>query len=186
MSDDKKNEPEPGSRKSARPEAPPGTRIGVLSDTHGRLDPYVLELFAGVDHIIHAGDIADPAIVSRLGEVAPVTAVTGNLDGAGGFDEVPSEAVGEVDGLVFVVAHKRKRLMKRLGAGKVPIPGDAIPELVVFGHEHIPSASWVDGTLFLNPGSASAPYEEDDVPTVAIVERCASGLSVTFVPLSRR
>jgi putative phosphoesterase len=186
MSDKKKSDSAPGSEKGAKDPASSGTRIGVLSDTHGRLDPCVLELFAGVDHIIHAGDIADPGIVSRLARLAPVTAVTGNLDGGAGFEEVPNEAVGVVDGLVFVVAHKRKRLMKRLAADKVAIPGDAIPDLVVFGHEHIPSASWVDGTLFLNPGSASAPYEEDDVPTVAVVETSASGLSVTFIPLPRR
>jgi putative phosphoesterase len=161
------------------------TRIGVISDTHGFLDPRVLELFGGADHIVHAGDIVDPAILGALALVAPVTAVVGNLD-ADMADELPTEAAGEVDGICFVVGHKRKRLMKRLTAGKIDCPGGAMPDLVVFGHEHVASASWVEGALFLNPGSASAPYEEDDTPTVAIVETGLVGLSVTFVPLERR
>jgi uncharacterized protein len=186
MSEETKNGSGPGPDDSATRPARSGPRIGVLSDTHGYLDPCVLELFAGVDHIIHAGDMVDPAFLTDLASVAPVTAVTGNLDGGDAFAEVPSEAVGDVRGLVFVVGHKRKRLMKRLAAGKVVIDGDAMPDLVVFGHEHIPSASWVEGTLFLNPGTASAPYEEDDVPTVAIVETCGSGLSVRFIPLPHK
>ncbi len=56
------------------------TRIGVVSDTHGYLDPAVLEVFAGVDHIIHAGDVMDAGILEALRAVAPLTAVHGNLD----------------------------------------------------------------------------------------------------------
>ena len=87
----------------------------------------------------------------------------------------------------FVVAHKPKRLLKRLAAGRVTAgPGEARPDLVVFGHVHVPSASWVDGALYLNPGTASAPDEEDDGPTVVIVEAGLTGLSARFVPLERR
>ncbi len=160
------------------------TKLGVISDTHGYLDPRVLEAFAGVDHILHAGDIMDGAVLSELALVAPVTAVAGNLDSG---DKLPSEVSDVVGDIRFVVAHKRKRLMKRIEAGKIGgVKAGGMPDLVVFGHEHLPSASWVDGTLFLNPGSASAPYEEDDTPTVAIVETAAAGLSVTFIPLERR
>ena len=62
-------------------EAEPGkTRIGVISDTHGYLDSRVLEIFAGVQHIIHAGDVVDPEIITELRRIAPLTAVAGNLD----------------------------------------------------------------------------------------------------------
>jgi predicted phosphodiesterase len=57
-------------------------RIGVISDNHGYLDPAILEIFSTVRHIIHAGDIMDPAILDALGSLAPVTAVSGNLDTA--------------------------------------------------------------------------------------------------------
>jgi len=94
---------------------------------------------------------------------------------------LPATAV--VDGVRFVVGHKPKRLLKRFVRGKLKL---ADYDLVVTGHEHIPSATWVDGVLHLNPGTASSPEEEDDGPTVAIVEGTPTGLSVRFVPLARR
>jgi putative phosphoesterase len=167
--------------------SPSLVRIGVIADSHGYLDPAVLELFAGVTHIVHAGDIVDPKILVALATVAPVTAVAGNLDTGKLADSLPREASGELPGASFVVCHKRKRLLKRLAAGKITIgPRGLAPNLVVFGHEHIPSAVWVEGTLLLNPGTASSPYEEDDDPTVAIVQVEPTGLSARFIPLSRR
>ena len=60
-------------------------KIGVISDTHGFLDPKVLKLFAGVEHILHAGDIGSDAIIAELEAVAPVTAVLGNTDSSPTF-----------------------------------------------------------------------------------------------------
>jgi uncharacterized protein len=169
----------------ARPPARP-VRIGVISDSHGYLDPAVAGIFSGVALIVHAGDIGDPAVLVALQQVAPVTAVSGNLEPAELLASLPREAAGEVAGVRFVVAHKRKRLFKRLAGGKVPAGLEDVPALVVYGHDHVPSASWIEGTLFLNPGTASAPDSEDDDPTVAVVELGDSGLAVTFVPLERR
>lgn len=161
--------------------------IGVLADTHGYLDPLILELFAGVDHIIHAGDIVDPEILRQLAAVAPLTAVAGNIDTEELVATLPREASGEVAGVRFVVGHKRKRLLKRLAAGKLSLgQKGAGPNLVVFGHEHMPSAVWLDGILLLNPGTASSPEEEDDDPTVSIVQLGPTGLSARFIPLTRR
>ena len=178
--------PESGRSRALQP-ATLTTSIGVISDNHGYLDPAVLELFAGVTHIIHAGDIVDPGILTALGQVAPVTAVAGNADTGELAAGLPREVAGQVAGVRFVLGHKRKRLLKSLVAGT--IEGDlegAAPHLVVFGHEHVPTAAWVEGTLFLNPGSASAPNEEDDWPTVAIVSVRPTGLAVCFIPLERR
>jgi uncharacterized protein len=162
-------------------------RIGVLSDNHGWLDPVVLEIFAGVSHIIHAGDIVDPEILVRLAAVAPVTAVAGNLDSGRLASALPRETAGEVAGLRFVVGHKRKRILKALAAGKFKeLPKGAMPDLVVYGHDHVPAVAWVEGTLYLDPGSASAPEEEDDGATVAVVEIAPTGLAVRFVPLEGR
>ena len=165
------------------PESPAAIRIGVISDNHGYLDPAVLQVFAGVAHIIHAGDIMDPAILASLETVAPVTAVAGNLDTGELAERLPREASGEVAGMRFLVGHKPKRLLNRLSSGSV---ADKHPDLVVWGHTHVPSAAWVDGALYLNPGTASSPDEEDDGPTVAVVEVEPAGLSVKFVPLPRR
>ena len=167
--------------------SPAAVSIGVISDNHGYLDPAVLEHFAGVVHIIHAGDIIDPEILTALETVAPVTAVAGNMDSGGPLAGLPREVAGEVAGVRFALGHKRKRLLKRLAEGKVEgNPEGATPDLVVYGHDHIPAAAWVEGTLFLNPGSASAPHEEDDWPTVAIVSLKPAGLAVCFIPLERR
>jgi len=180
----------PGTQSAARenvPEnAPLGTRIGVISDNHGYLDPAVLEIFAGVSHIIHAGDVMDPQILERLEAVAPVTAAAGNMDSGQPAAGLPREVAGEVAGVRFLVGHKRKRLLRDLAAGSIAGLAADKPDLVIYGHDHIPAAAWVDGTLYLDPGSASAPHEEDDGPTVAIVEVKAAGLAVTFVPVPRR
>jgi putative phosphoesterase len=161
-------------------------RIGVVSDTHGYLDPRVLEEFAGVDHIIHAGDIMDAATLEALTAIAPVTAVAGNMD-EGKLGKLPREVAGKVGGVRFIVGHKRKRLLKRLAAGKIDGVGKHdSPDLVVCGHDHLPAVEWVDGTLLLNPGSASAPHYEDDDPTIAIVESGPVGLGVRFVRVPRR
>ena len=55
--------------------------VGLISDTHGFWDDRIPTLFAGVDHILHAGDIGDPSILMGLERIAPVTAVMGNCDG---------------------------------------------------------------------------------------------------------
>ena len=160
-------------------------RIGVISDTHGYLDPTVSTVFAGVRLIIHAGDIIDPATIEALEQVAPVVAVAGNMDHATP-GSLPREVAGEVDGVRFVVGHKRKRLVKRLALGKIEgvTKGDP-PDLIIFGHDHVPAVEWVEGSLYLNPGTATSPHEEDEVPTVAVVEVEKTGLSVRFVPLPR-
>jgi uncharacterized protein len=165
--------------------APARARIGVLSDTHGRLDPLVLELFAGVDHIIHAGDVLDASILEALAQLAPVTAVAGNLDD-GALARLPKEVTGEVRGVRFVVSHKPKRLLKRLAAGKLAAGDGSRPDLVIWGHLHTPTVEWIEGTLLLNPGTASSPDEEDDGPTVAVVEKTPTGLAVQFLPLERQ
>lgn len=161
------------------------TSIGVIADTHGHLDPLVLAVFADVDIIIHAGDVIDTAALAQLEAVAPVTVVPGNLD-TGKLARQPREVAGVVGAVTFVVGHKRKRLLQRLAAGRIEgLVAGRQPDLVVFGHDHIPSVQWVDGTLYLNPGTASSPHEEDDDPTVAVVTVEPTGLGVRFVPLVR-
>ena len=160
-------------------------RIGVISDTHGYLDPAVTTVFAGVQLIIHAGDVLDLATIETLERIAPVVAVAGNLDNAK-LGPLPREAAGEVAGVRFVVGHKRKRLLKRLAMGKIEgFTKEDPPDLVIFGHDHIPSVEWVEGSLYLDPGTATSPHEEDELPTVAVVETESTGLSVRFVPLTR-
>ena len=79
--------------------------IGVISDTHGLLRPEALVALQGSDRIIHAGDIGDPEILDRLSEIAPVTAVRGNVDRESWARKIPETNVLEVDGVSIYVLH---------------------------------------------------------------------------------
>ena len=127
-------------------------KIGVISDTHGWLDPKVLELFAGVGHILHAGDIGPDAIIGELETIAPVTTVIGNTDTASNFRL--TEAV-TLAGRKFLVHHivdpyaLQEELQLRVARER--------PDAVVFGHTHKAFCETIDGVLFFNPGSAGKP-----------------------------
>jgi Domain of unknown function (DUF3387)/Calcineurin-like phosphoesterase superfamily domain len=84
--------------------------IGVISDTHGRLDPAVEELFAGVERIFHAGDVGAEAILARLRAIAPLTAVRGNCDDAPWGLALPCVASEVLEGVRVVVVHDRVML----------------------------------------------------------------------------
>ncbi|MBX3350768.1 MAG: metallophosphoesterase family protein, partial [Nitrospira sp.] len=79
-------------------------RIGVIADTHGLFDPAILRHFQHADHIVHAGDIGKPAVIDQLKTIAPVTVVSGNVDGyeESGFQ---SEAMIELAGRRIAVRH---------------------------------------------------------------------------------
>jgi putative phosphoesterase len=119
-------------------------RIGVLSDTHNLLRPQVLDLLAGCDRILHAGDVGQPEILAALRRIAPVAAVRGNTDTGGVAAELPATLAGDLDGLPFRMVHRRE---------------DADPSwparlrLLVFGHSHRPELEWQGSCLLLNPGS---------------------------------
>src|ERR1700735_1177313 len=80
--------------------------IGVISDTHGLLRPEALTALAGVEHILHAGDVGDIGILATLGEIAPVTAIRGNIDTEGACAELPPTEMVEVGGKTFYLVHR--------------------------------------------------------------------------------
>lgn len=127
-------------------------KVGVISDTHGLLDAAVLPYFEDVEHILHAGDIGRPGIIERLKLIAPITAVSGNVDG---FEEsgFPRESIIDLGGRRIALCH---RLYE---GGAMTKEGRAFlervqPDACVFGHTHQPVATWWNGTLLFNPGSA--------------------------------
>ncbi len=150
-------------------------RIGLISDTHGILRPAVFDLFRNVDHILHAGDIGSPDILTDLQTIAPVTAVWGNTDG---FD-VRACAVGETEvelgGIRFALAHGHRVAEFDQLAGIFPRAG-----AIVHGHSHIPRDDLVNGIRLLNPGSAG-PGGAGWPPSVAIAE--IEGKSIDLVHL---
>ncbi len=121
-------------------------KVGVLSDTHGLLRPEVLTAFAGVDHILHAGDVGDPAILARLRELAPVTAIRGNIDRTGPCAELPAEEYITLGGVNLYMLHDVQALSLD------PVAADVLA--VVFGHSHKPTLEYCKEVLFFNPGAA--------------------------------
>lgn len=121
-------------------------RIGIISDTHGLLRPEALRQLAGVDHIIHAGDIGRPEVISDLATIAPVTAIRGNIDTGDWAAGYPATARVTLGGRTIFVLHNLKELDLD--------PATAGIDVVVSGHSHQPKIETVDGVLYINPGSA--------------------------------
>ena len=152
-------------------------KIGVISDTHNYLDPQILELFAGVGHILHAGDVGGQAVIQELESLAAVTAVLGNTDS--GVNLKPTELV-EVAGRKFLIHH----------VVNPRVPGDdlktrmarAQPQVVVFGHSHRPFCETMGGVLFFNPGYAGKPRFGLN-RSVAILHCDGKGIRPEFLPL---
>ncbi len=120
--------------------------LGVISDTHGLLRPEALTTLAGVDHILHAGDVGDPAILEALRRLAPVTAIRGNIDTHGDCAGLPSTEAVELAGKLFYLVHSVHDLdIDPVAAGV---------DCVVSGHSHKAASETRDGVLYLNPGSA--------------------------------
>jgi uncharacterized protein len=120
--------------------------IGVISDTHGLLRPEALTMLAGVEHILHAGDVGDIGILEALEAIATVTAIRGNIDIEGACAELPKTEMVEVGGRTFYLVH---------AIGDLDIsPKAAGVDVVVYGHSHKASVEKRGEVLYLNPGSA--------------------------------
>ena len=120
--------------------------IGVISDTHGVLRPEAVEALRGSDAIIHAGDVGDPAILAKLREMAPVTAVRGNVDRGAWARKLPETNVLEIAGVAIYVLHIIEQLdLKPEAAGFAA---------VIYGHSHVPKQEMKSHVLYFNPGSA--------------------------------
>ena len=152
--------------------------IGIISDTHRHVPNAVHDALAGADHILHAGDVGPMEVITELESIAPVSAVLGNTDYS---IQLPQTHVQTFVGQKFLVHH----------IVDLPVPSQLVrmaiadeqPNVVVFGHTHMPYNEHHDGILFLNPGSASNP-RGSSAPSVAIVECNEFGLSVKVVALT--
>jgi putative phosphoesterase len=121
-------------------------KVGVISDTHGLLRPEAVELLRGSEHIIHAGDIGSPEIISALEKIAPVKAIRGNVDTQPWARRFAETEVVELDGLLIYVIHDVNALDLN--------PKAAGFSAVISGHSHQPKQETKGGVLYFNPGSA--------------------------------
>jgi hypothetical protein len=121
-------------------------KIGVISDTHGLLRPEAIEAMRGVDHILHAGDVGDATILDQLGQLAPLTAIRGNVDHRGPCAQLPEIELVELSGCSIYMLHDIHALdLDPVAAGI---------QVVMSGHSHQPLIEWRKSVLYFNPGSA--------------------------------
>src|ERR1700730_13935936 len=120
--------------------------LGLISDTHGLLRDGALRAMQNTGHIIHAGDVGDPKILEDLEELAPVTAVCGNVDTAEWTSKLPPTAVVNIGTVQIYVLHD----VKELKPSSIP----AGVSIIVSGHSHKPGQATRGGILYINPGSA--------------------------------
>ena len=152
-------------------------KIGVISDTHGFLDPRVEKIFAGVAHILHAGDIGYATIVLELQFIAPVTAVLGNCDGELGWRLTETVELARRKFLVHHIVNPQalsETVAERIAREQ--------PAAVVFGHTHRKFAETVDGIFYFNPGYAGKPRFGAE-RSVAILHLGGREIRHEFIPL---
>jgi hypothetical protein len=148
--------------------------IGAVSDTHGTLPESIDAAFAGVELIVHAGDVGSQAVLVRLEAIAPVIAVRGNMDTGELEWRLPDTAAPRFGGHRLLIAHKKTAV-----AGGPP-PG---VDVVITGHTHRAAVERVGGVLFVNPGSAGGHNRDGRGPTAALLDLSAQPLTATIVDL---
>jgi len=128
-------------------------RIGVISDTHGYVNPKVFDTFKGVEKIMHAGDIGPMDVIIELSAIAPVIAVRGNMDAADIATRYPENQRVQLAGVDVFMTHNGGMLLRN-PAMFAERCGSKRPEVFIWGHTHRPESKMIDGMLSLNPGSA--------------------------------
>jgi len=120
------------------------TVVGVISDTHGLVRPEAKTVLQACGTIVHAGDIGKPEVLEELREIAPVTAIRGNVDIWAA--DMPDTKVVEIEGRCLYILHDVNEL-------SVDPVSEGI-DVVISGHSHKPKITETMGVLYLNPGSA--------------------------------
>ncbi|MEX2598605.1 MAG: metallophosphoesterase family protein [Dehalococcoidia bacterium] len=158
-----------------RPSETPLLSIGLISDTHALVRPEALAALAGSDAIIHAGDIGSPDVLEALRAIAPVHAVSGNVDRGPWASALPST-------LAVPAGNARLYVLHRLA--DLDIEPEALGfTVVVSGHSHKPSIERQGGVLYVNPGSAGSRRFRLPV-TVAVLRVDGGDMEAEIIPLN--
>ena len=152
--------------------------IGLISDTHGLVRPSVFDALAGVELILHAGDVGGPDVLVELEAIAPVLAVFGNTDEPD-HPGLETERVHEVGGVSIHVSHGHEVGRTTPAALLAAYPHDVL----VYGHTHRQLVTRAEGRLVVNPGAAG-PRRFDLVPSVARLTVRGGVADVELVPLT--
>ena len=146
--------------------------IGVISDTHGQLRESVLEIFQGVDQIIHAGDIGNQDIIYDLLEIAPVFSVRGNMDYYQWAQTLSHDEIVNVGTSRFYVLHDLSMITFD--------PAESNFLAVIFGHTHHPTFYQKNGVYYINPGSAGPIRSNKPPPSIARLNVISSSIEVEW------
>jgi putative phosphoesterase len=153
--------------------------VGLIADTHGHMRPGVARAFERVDLIVHAGDVGAIAVLVELAKLAPVLAVSGNVDDRSD-PSLPRQRTIQIGGLSMHVSHGDE--VGRPNPELLTARYDA--DVIVYGHTHRALVRRTDaGRLIVNPGAAG-PRRFDIVPSVARLLVRDREAEVEVIPLS--
>jgi len=150
-------------------------KIGVISDTHGLLRPEVAPALAGVDRILHLGDVGKISILSELEKIAPVTAIRGNVDHGGSCSELPETDVVLLEGRYIYMLHDLNTLHLDPAAAKFAA--------VLYGQTHVPMFYKRKGVLYFNPGSCGPRRFQLPVMVGTLTFEADGELEAKIIPL---
>jgi uncharacterized protein len=172
-------------------------KVGVVSDTHGFFDPRLVEVLGGVEAILHGGDVGSLAVLDRLGQIATVYAVQGNIDSPA--LGLPLSLTHRFDGVQIEMRHILPALQSQLedwARDSSPLKAesarrdmflksfDPATRVVIFGHSHEPCLLVIDGKLYFNPGSAGK--KRFSLPRCCgLLEISIRRITATIEPLER-
>jgi len=151
-------------------------KIGILSDTHGLLRPEVAPALAGVERILHLGDVGKFSILGELEKIAPVTAIRGNVDREGPCSELPETEVALIADRYVYMLHDLNMLHLDPAAGHFAA--------VLSGHTHVPNFYTRKGVLYLNPGSCGPRRFQLPITIALLTVTDAGEFDAKIVPLS--
>jgi uncharacterized protein len=152
-------------------------KIGLISDTHGKLRPEIFEVFEGVDVILHAGDIGELDIVTELETIAPVHAVHGNTDDMDIRERYGEVAEVTLEGVSITVTHGHLLGSPTPRSLRMQFPKTNV---IIYGHTHVPLIDRHATPLVINPGAAG-PARFNLRPSVAVLE--LPSLEVSQIPV---
>jgi putative phosphoesterase len=159
-------------------------RIGVISDTHGFVPAAALTRLEGVNLIVHAGDIGQDHVLIELEAVAPVKAVSGNVDGPPlpGRRPLIQRLETPLGRIAVVHGHMREAPAGDRSA-LAAFFAEFKPDIIIFGHTHIPCLEIIDGVTLFNPGSAGR-VRLGRAPSIGIISANPDGGSLVIEHIS--
>ncbi len=166
-------------------------RIGLIADTHlpalhrqlDELWPEAAAFFAGVDLILHAGDVTSPAVLDWLAQFAPVVVAKGNNDGFRDPRMRPVQLL-EIAGWRIGMAHNLAPERRPVAVLRERCLGGAPVDMLIGGHTHLERLEHREGAVILNPGSPTLPHHKDTrLGSVGLLELGPGRLRAAILPL---